>query len=253
MEEAAMQGDAEERFAPLTWRAPDGARVYGREHDAPIPSDAPIDSGPIRALQAWRADPRSFTPTMPPPFAPVSEQAASPPHLPVPVPPPMPASRAWPVHLGPARPGIPAGPPPEDAAAHQHATHPPEAQSWAPPPVEWRPPPSAPLPKPVQPHELPEEVDVVEEAAPSAFEGEVNLAAIESARSLAWTAVALALFLPPVGIGVGWFCLGIARRSSGLPGCAAAASRLRALALLSLLLGCAALTAWIVLLVAVSR
>lgn len=81
----------------------------------------------------------------------------------------------------------------------------------------------------------------------------MNLAAIESARGLAWTALVLALFLPPVGIGVGWFCLGIARRTGQFPGSGPAARRLGRIATAALVLGVVSLGAWVALLVVAAR
>ncbi len=109
------------------------------------------------------------------------------------------------------------------------------------------------MPDPIPPHELPHDIRTEPAPAPGAFDGEVNLPALESARGLAWTAVVLALLLPPVGMGVAWFCLGVARRSRGMAGCADAASSLSRIALLALGVGLASLVAWVAILVVASR
>lgn len=254
---------SDDRFAPLTWSpAPTG--VYGLDHGAtPAPTIPMLDFDELMRLQQARANPTAplpYAPTLPsappstfasypaprpaapvwvpyPPTAPAPPRPVAPPvpvaaapQIPRPPESPLrandPATGSWPKHLGPAR------------TPFEHAS----AIGTSAPPVPLLPaPPTVPLPRTSDDDE--EEESSITLPLPPLLPGELPPpppksphATVQSAVGLAWTALLLAVLIPPVGIAVGWYCITIVREL-GTPESASITSQVSVVSIAAIAVG----------------
>lgn len=224
-----LERDLENIRDPLTWAGPPGCPVYGRDAGAPLPRldpmPVPMSAAPAHAvaMNVASAPPVSAQSMLPlPPFQGPALGAQR--EL-FPASPPRPV--AYPPALGPARTPeeewqlrhaalAPYGPPPPmpPAATEPTATPPRPPEEREPPPLPTIAEESGGLlaPLPVRPEvqgppppPLPQSAE--EYLAANPIPDGPPKDPLESVHSLSWTAMLLAVFLPPVGLALAWHCL----------------------------------------------
>lgn len=234
----------DDRFGPLTW-VPARSGVYGLDHGATPPPTIPmLNFDEIMRLQHGRANPGAPSAFAQYPPAPIasgyvaySPRSVSAPWVPnaQPLPPAPPMERTqspatpplgavpfiapqspirsrdiatgdWPKHIGPAR------------APFEHANA--ITGAWAPTapaPVQLAPA----APRPIAAADEDEDLDDSPlMPLPPALPFDMPPpppkpadAALRNAVGLAWTALLLAVIIPPVGIVLGWYCISVTRET----------------------------------------
>jgi len=240
---------------------------------------APQPAMPMVAPGSTPHPPPFFQPPSPVPFvAPQERRAAPPPVAPLPPAPRSPIRSVdmmtgeWPRHLGPARTpydhasaitatvtvppaAAPEQPsPPVPPAAQVQALPPAVIAQPSPKPTQARIPPP---PPPVQSPPSPLLEPIVDQEESGAEGGQIMplpptisfeppppppkrpYATLHNAVGLAWTALLLAVMIPPVGMALAWYCITIARENV-TPESNSIASLATVISYISLLIGCVA-------------